>query len=368
MGFIDSPLQRHTVLASTPVRTVARTLVQNRHVLDSFRSCRSSRLQRFSPQGSSFRRTRTSTARRSIAPCSRSGGSPRFQLLCNLSIAGEPSPIHVRSLSLWQIPFEAFPSPVAVPLVTASFLRRLALLSKSSAFTDQCASLAVWIAHRPPCCHGRRACPRPQGFLPPESPLRVCGVSVAHGSMLPWAFGSIRSVPATRFRAGDGSSPLARCGSYRRVSRRPRATKRASVLGLSGSENSRCSRRPEGRHSPVGTASNPKAAALPFPLPIHPCGRLTGSLPGSRFRPEGRTASASPRIPKDRSDAVGTPEGAPPCWSVALESARSPTIALRGPRRGARATPLLDPAKGRPRLVRVPAATAPRLPKVARSR
>lgn len=80
--------------------------------------------------------------------------------------------------------------------------------------------------------------------------------------------------------------PIARCGSYRRVSRRPRATKKASILGLSGSESSRCSRRPEGRHSPVRTASNPKAAALPFPLPIHPCGRLTGSLPGSRSAPK----------------------------------------------------------------------------------
>jgi len=125
MGFIDSPLQRHTVLASTPVRTVARTLVWNRHVPDSFRSCRSSRLQRFTPQGSSFRRSRTSTARRFVAPCSRSGGPPRFQLLCSLSTAGEPSPVHVRSLSLWRIPFEAFSSPVAVPLVTALFFRRL---------------------------------------------------------------------------------------------------------------------------------------------------------------------------------------------------------------------------------------------------
>jgi hypothetical protein len=52
------------------------------------------------------------------------GGSPRFQLLCSLSAVGEPSPVHVRSFSLWRRPFEAFPSPVAWPLVTASFSRR----------------------------------------------------------------------------------------------------------------------------------------------------------------------------------------------------------------------------------------------------
>lgn len=108
-----------------------------------------------------------------------------------------------------------------------------------------------------------------------------------------------------------------------------------------------------------------RASFPPADPPLRASDRIAAWLTS---RPEGRTASASARIPKDRSDAVGTPEGAPPCWSVALESARSPTIALRGPRRGARATPLLDPAKGRPRLVRVPAATAPRLPKVARSR
>jgi len=42
---------------------------------------------------------------------------------------------------------------------------------------------------------------RPQGFVPPRSPLRLRSVSAAHRSMLPWAFESTRSDAAARLGA-----------------------------------------------------------------------------------------------------------------------------------------------------------------------
>jgi len=50
LGFIDRPFADTTVTASTPAWAVAQTSVRDCHVPNLFRSCRSSRLQRFSTQ------------------------------------------------------------------------------------------------------------------------------------------------------------------------------------------------------------------------------------------------------------------------------------------------------------------------------
>jgi hypothetical protein len=50
MGFIDRPSADTTVAASTPVWAVAQASVRDCHIPNVFRSCRSSRLQRFPPQ------------------------------------------------------------------------------------------------------------------------------------------------------------------------------------------------------------------------------------------------------------------------------------------------------------------------------
>jgi hypothetical protein len=50
LGVHRSPLRRHNVAASTPIQTVAWTSARDCHVPSAFRSCRSSRLQRFPPQ------------------------------------------------------------------------------------------------------------------------------------------------------------------------------------------------------------------------------------------------------------------------------------------------------------------------------
>ena len=63
-----------------------------------------------------------STVCRFVAPCSRSWGSPGFR--APVLLFGSPRTwcSAVRSLSHWRRPFEAFPSPAAVHLVTAGCL------------------------------------------------------------------------------------------------------------------------------------------------------------------------------------------------------------------------------------------------------
>jgi len=88
----------------------------------SFRSCRSSRLQRFPPQELSSRTKRALAARRFVAPCSRPWGSPCFQCVGTLRLrrprgrarsedraAPFPMASTLRSFSL----------PGSLPLVTA---------------------------------------------------------------------------------------------------------------------------------------------------------------------------------------------------------------------------------------------------------
>jgi len=66
------------VSASTPAQAVAWTSARSCHAPSTFRSCRSSRLQRFPPQRPDPK-IGPSTARGFVAPRSRSWSSPRFR-------------------------------------------------------------------------------------------------------------------------------------------------------------------------------------------------------------------------------------------------------------------------------------------------
>jgi hypothetical protein len=76
------------VSASTPAQTVAWTSARSCHAPSTFRSCRSSRLQRFPPQRPDPK-IGPSTARGFVAPRSRSWSSPRFRPL-GLSAVRDP--------------------------------------------------------------------------------------------------------------------------------------------------------------------------------------------------------------------------------------------------------------------------------------
>jgi hypothetical protein len=105
-----------TVSASTPVWTVAQTSARDCHVPDSFRSCRSSRLQRFPPQRPDPK-VGPSTACGFVAPRSRPWGSPCFQLLSTLAVVATR-----RSLGAFpssEDPSKLFPPRQPDPLVTA---------------------------------------------------------------------------------------------------------------------------------------------------------------------------------------------------------------------------------------------------------
>jgi len=181
MGFIDSPLHRHTVAASTPVWAVTQTSARDCQVQGSFRSCRSSRLQRFSPQRprSEDRDLDSSQVCCTLQPI---GGFTTFW------VPGDTRPPTIlserfRNPPRWRIPFEAFPSPAAGPQRHRGWF----LLTEEPAFTAWRAlsPLARRAGLRVSTMAGPR--PRPQGFLPLESPWLVCGVSVATNPMLPWA-------------------------------------------------------------------------------------------------------------------------------------------------------------------------------------
>jgi len=80
-------------------------------------------------------------------------------------------------------PFEAFPSPVAT------------LCHRGPPRSPEGIALSSLIQQS---VLPRTAEPRPQGLAPPWSPFPDRDVAVAPGSMLPWAFGSITFLPATR--------------------------------------------------------------------------------------------------------------------------------------------------------------------------
>jgi len=126
-GVHRGPFADMAVSASTPAWTVAQTSARDCHVPDSFRSCRSSRLQRFPPQRPDPK-VGPSTACGFVAPRSRPWGSPCFRLL-HLAVVDDPKVV-------WK------PFPVAKTLRSFSPSGSLTssspplLLADSGAFTE----------------------------------------------------------------------------------------------------------------------------------------------------------------------------------------------------------------------------------------
>lgn len=236
-GVHRGPFASMTVSASTPIWTVAQTSARDCHVPDSFRSCRSSRLQRFPPQRPDPK-VGPSTACGFVAPRSRPWGSPCFQL---------PSTLRWRDPKVAR---EAFPSsedpskrfPLRQPdhLVTAPPPRGFGCVHRVACpLVVGCRRVRV--ATDPPA-------PRPQGFVPPKSPLRSESVATFRSLDAPMGFWSntSRCLPRVK-RWTEKFSPFP-CGSNSvQGSRISREGWGRQSLGFVWLRAGRCWHRPESR-------------------------------------------------------------------------------------------------------------------------
>ena len=116
----------------------------------------------------------------------------------------------------------------------------------------------------------RRLCPRPQGFLPPGSSLRMHRVAAMHRSMLPWALDRHDPMPATR--GARRTANAARCTWRHQTAPgvpSPERDEKAKILGfvwLRAGPMLASDLRSEDRRSAArqaGSLGSPKTAALP---------------------------------------------------------------------------------------------------------
>jgi len=308
MGFIDCPFADMAVVCVHSRLGRRPDFGPGLPIPDSFRSCRSSRLQRFPPQRVDPR-THPSTACRFVAPCSRPWGSPRFKL------PGTPFGFPRPEGRGPEGPMES--SPVAKTLRSVSLPgSRRPNRHRASSFRIRLRS-PVWRAPssfvvRPlPCCHGA---------LRAQSTSRLCSTEESVAM-------------AQRFRCAPLDAPMGfdidafRC--CRAFPRRPDeldvSPLRASSRGVPGPE-----RRGEGkvfrlclaprvpcsaptrRWAPAGPGSSAVRRLPRFPVPPDriPEGRERNRSRRAPAHPEGSASAASRKTPKGPKDADGsTPKG-----------------------------------------------------------
>jgi len=308
MGFIDCPFADMAVVCVHSRLGRRPDFGPGLPIPDSFRSCRSSRLQRFPPQRVDPR-THPSTACRFVAPCSRPWGSPRFKL------PGTPFGFPRPEGRGPEGPMES--SPVAKTLRSVSLPgSRRPNRHRASSFRIRLRS-PVWRAPssfvvRPlPCCHGA---------LRAQSTSRLCSTEESVAM-------------AQRFRCAPLDAPMGfdidafRC--CRAFPRRPDeldvSPLRASSRGVPGPERHGegkvfrlclaprvpCSA-PTRRWAPAGPGSSAVRRLPRFPVPPDriPEGRERNRSRRAPAHPEGSASAASRKTPKGPKDADGsTPKG-----------------------------------------------------------
>jgi len=149
-----------------------------------------------------IRRSARSTVRGFVAPRSRPWGSPSFGLP---GTASRPNPRpegrwtrrSVGSPPLWRRPYEAFPSSAAWPCRHRATPFRMRSRSPTGVPSRRSSRARYRVATV------RFSARRPQGFLPPRSPLRARDVAAARPLDAPLGFGSTRSDAAARFAPPD---------------------------------------------------------------------------------------------------------------------------------------------------------------------
>ena len=292
MGFIDRPFADMAVVCVHSRLDRRPDFGPGLPIPDSFRSCRSSRLQRFPPQRVDPR-THPSTACRFVAPCSRPWGSPRFRL------PGPPFGFPRPEGRGPEGPMES--SPVAKTLRSFSLPgSRRPNRHRAFSFRSRLRSPVGVPPRRSSCVRFRvatvrYALSRPRGFVPPRSPLRWRSVSAAYRSMLPWALISTRSDAAARFRAVQTSWTFRRASELAWRPRTRTSWGRQSVSALSGSSRPKPDRVPEGsernrsRVAPAHPEGSASAASVATPK---------GSKDADGSTPKGRSTPSAPWHPK----------------------------------------------------------------------
>jgi len=256
LGFIDHPSVDTTVLRPHPIQAVAWTSIRDCHVPNVFRSCRSSRLQRFPPQRSD--------------PKIRSFDGPR------VCCTPQPTMGFTTFRTPWKRPLDRTPtrrsmdpkvrgesSPVAKTLRSVPLLGSLAMpsprctLSGAVAFTDW-RSLSPFEPCPLPCRHGALLCSSTSGLSSAEESVafaRRCRCAPARCSLGLWidSFRCCRAFRATP--SGDGTFRLA----AQPLRRPPTRTSREGngVSALSGSARRKVLPSPKGWLRSVAMAPAP---------------------------------------------------------------------------------------------------------------
>jgi hypothetical protein len=312
MGFIDRPFADMAVVCVHSRLDRRPDFGPGLPIPDSFRSCRSSRLQRFPPQRVDPR-THPSTSCRFVAPCSRPWGSPRFRL------PGPPFGFPRPEGRGPEGPMES--SPVAKTLRSFSLPgSRRPNRHRAFSFRSRLRSPVGVPPRRSSCVRFRvatvrYALSRPRGFVPPRSPLRWRSVSAAYRSMLPWALISTRSDAAARFRAVQTSWTFRRASELAWRPRTRTSWGRQSVSALSGSSRPKPDRIPEGseRNRSRGGSGASRRKRLGRirrnPEGFQGCRWLD---PEGKIHPVGPVAPEGARSPTNR---IGSPKG-PRCDSA----------------------------------------------------
>jgi len=187
LGFIDRPFADTTVTASTPAWAVAQTSVRDCHVPNVFRSCRSSRLQRFATQRADPK-THSFDCPRVCCTPQPAMGFTTFRTPCSASRpSADPKvvdlAVHPEVVPCGEDPSKRSPPRQPDHVVTASrpFGRdRVHRLVCPPAVPSRTRFRVATV---------RCAALRPQGFLPPRSPLRCarrCRCAPARCSLGLW--------------------------------------------------------------------------------------------------------------------------------------------------------------------------------------
>jgi hypothetical protein len=293
MGFIDRPFADTTVAASTPAWTVVQTSVRDCHIPNMFRSCRSSRLQRFSPQRANPKTRPFDCLRVCCTPQPAMGFTTFRTPWSGLSTEPDPEVVDPKvrgSLPLWRIPFEAFPSSTAFDhAVTARRpfgLGRVHRLACPPAVSSRARCRVATLR-----CSARR----PQGFLPSRSPLRSRDVAVARPLDAPLGFGSTRSRCCHAFRVAQSCAGRFALRPNRFGVPDPNVEGRQDVSALSGSVRPKVRPSPKGGPRTVAVAPEPPEGGTSAASLLGPEG--IGGMP---VDPPGGSSTASVRRPKAR--------------------------------------------------------------------
>jgi hypothetical protein len=232
LGFIDRPSVDTTVLRRLPSKPSPRLRIGTA----KSRSCSALAV----PPGFSgllrseqIRRSTRSTVRGFVAPRSRPWGSPRFGLPDS---ASQPSlrPEGRGPEGPGIVPCGEDPSKRSPPRQPSTMPSPRLVLSDAVAYTGW-RSLSPLEPRSLPCHHGALHCSRPQGFLPPRSPLRSRDVAVARRSMLPWALDRLVPDAAARIALPSSRWTFRLAARTASASPHPNVKGRQGVSALSGS-------------------------------------------------------------------------------------------------------------------------------------